>query len=134
MLKRNKQSKSKQEPDNSSTTSREEVYSTAHSCNKKYQDLVEEVNTKRRLGYKMIEDSDWPNKLEVIYQQTVQLLEEDIPKKLERQNKLVPYQSNLIEEPLKEARMCKARLDNHWLSYITKDKQIPMNAEQSNAT
>ena len=50
----------------------------------KLQELVEEVNTKRSLGYKIIDDSDRPNKLKVLYQQTVHLLEEEIPKQLQR--------------------------------------------------
>ena len=103
-LKRNKQSKSKQQPSNLSTTRREELQSTAHRYDKKFQDLLEEVNTKTGFGYKIIEDSDRPNKLKVLYQQTVHLLEEDIPKQLQRRNKLVPYKANFVEEHLKEAR------------------------------
>ena len=60
-FKRNKQSK--QQPGNSSTTSREELQSTAHRYDKRLRDLVEEVNTKTGIGYKIIEDSDRPNKL-----------------------------------------------------------------------
>ena len=131
-FKRNNQSK--QQPGNSSTTSREELQSTAHRYDKRFRDLVEEVNTKRSLGYKIIEDSDRPNKLKVLYQQTVHLLEEEIPKQLQRRNKLVPYQANFVEEHLKEARKCKASLDYHWLSYINKGTQPEMNAEQNNAT
>ena len=131
-FKRNK--RSKQQPGNSSTTSREELQSTAHRYDKRFRDLVEEVNTKRSLGYKIIEDSDRPNKLKVLYQQTVHLLEEEIPKQLQRRNKLVPYQANFVEEHLKEARKCKSSLDYHWLSYISKGTQPEMNAEQSNAT
>ena len=134
LLKENQQSKSEQQPGKSSTTSREEFQSRAHSYDKKLQELVEEVNTKRRLGYKIIEDSDRPNKLKVLYQQTVHLLEEEIPNQLQRRNKLVPYQANFVEEHLKEARKCKASLDYHWLSYISKGTQPAINAEQSNAT
>ena len=100
----------------------------------KFQDLLEEVNTKTGIGYKIIEDSDRPNKLKVVYQKTVHLLEEEIPKQLQRRNKLVPYQANFVEEHLKEARKCKASLDYHWLAYISKGTQPEMNAEQSNAT
>ena len=75
LLKGNQQSKSEQQPGMSSTTSREELQSTAHRYDKKLQELVEEVNTKRSLGYKIIEDSDRPNKLKVLYQQTTYLLE-----------------------------------------------------------
>ena len=50
---------------------------------RKKKDLVEEVNTKRRLGYKLIDGSDRPDKLNVVYHQTVHLLEEDIPKQLQ---------------------------------------------------
>ena len=131
-LKRNKQSK--QHPSNSSTISREELQSIAQKYDKKFQDLVEEVNTKTGVGYKLIEDSDRPDKLKVLYQQTVHLLEEEIPKKLLRRNKLVPYQVNFVEEQLKEARKCKASLDYHWLAYISKGTQPEMNAEQSNAS
>ena len=95
---------------------------------------MEEVNTKRSLGYKIIDDSGRPNKLKVLYQQTVHLLEEEIPKQLQRQNKLVPYQADFVEEHLKEARKRKANLDYHWLSYISKGTQTEMNAEQNNAT
>ena len=126
-LKRNKQ-----QPGNPGTTSREELQSTAQRYDKKFQDLVEEVNTKTRIGYKIIEDSDQPNKLKVLYQQTVHLLEQEIPKQLQRQNKLVPYQANFVEEHLKEARKSKASLDCHWLAYISKGTQPAMNAEQSN--
>ena len=131
-LKRNKQSK--RQPGNPCTISREELQSTAHRYDKRFRDLVEEVNTKRSLGYKIIEDSDRPNKLKVLYQQTVHLLEEEIPKQLQRRNKLVPYQANFVEEHLKEARKRKASLDYHWLAYISKGTQPEMNAEQSNAT
>ena len=128
-LKRNKQ-----QPGNPSTTCREELRSTAQKYDKKFQDLLEEVNTKTGIGYKIIEDSDRPNKLKVIYQQTVHHLEEEIPRQLQRRNKLVPYQANFVEEPLKEARKCKASLDYHWLAYISKGTQPAMNAEQSNTT
>ena len=64
---------------------------------------MEEVNTKTGFDYKIIEDSDRPNKLRVLYQQTVHLLEEEIPKQLQRRNKLVPYQINFVEEHSKEA-------------------------------
>ena len=134
LFKGNQQSKSEQQPGNSSTTSREELQSTAHRYDKKLQELVEEVNTKTGIGYKIIVDSDRPNKLKVLYQQTVHLLEEEIPKQLQRGNKLVPYQINFVEEHLKEARKCKASLDYHWLAYISKGTQPAMNAEQSNAT
>ena len=134
LLKENQQSKIEQQPGKSSSTSREELQSRAHSYDKKLEELVEEVNTKRRLGYKIIEDSDRPNKLKVLYQQTVQLLENEIPKQLQRRNNLVPYQANFVEEHLKEARKWKASLDYHWLSYISKGTQPAMNAEQSNAT
>ena len=131
-LKRNKQSK--RQPGNPCTTSREKLQSAAQRYDKKFQDLLEEVNTKTAIGYKIIEDSDRPNKLKVLYQQTVHLLEEEIPKQLQRRNKLVPYQANFVEDHLKEARKCKARLDYHWLAYISKGTQPEMNAEQSNAT
>ena len=134
LLKGNQQSKSEQQPGKSSTTSREELQSTAHRYDKKLQDLVEEVKTKTGVGYKIIEDSDRTNKLKVLYQQTVHLLEEEIPKQLQRLNKPVPYQSNFVEEHLKEARKCKASLDYHWLAYISKGTQPEMNAAQSNAT
>ena len=131
-FKRNKQSK--RQPGNPNTISREELQSTAQRYDKKFQDLVEEVNTKTGIGYKIVEDSDRPNKLKVLYQQTVQLLEEEIPKQLHRRNKLVPYQANSIEGHLKEARKRKASLDYNWLSYISKGKQPAKNAEQRNAT
>ena len=95
---------------------------------------MEEVNTKTGIGYKVIEDSDRPNKLKVLYQQTVHLLEEEIPKQLHRRNKLVPYQVNFVEQHLKEARKCKASLDYHWLSYISKGTQPAMNAGEGHAT
>ena len=129
-LKRNKQSK--RQSGNPSTTSREELQSTAQRYDKKFQDLVEEVKTKTGIGYKIIEDSDRPNKLKVLYQQTVHLLEEERPKQLRRRNKFVPYQANFVEEHLKEARKCKASLDYHWLAYISKGTQPAINAEQSN--
>ena len=61
LLKENQQSKSEQQPGNSSTTSREELQSTSHRSDKKLQELVEEVNTKRRHGYEIFEDSDRAN-------------------------------------------------------------------------
>ena len=131
-FKRNKQSK--RQPGNPCTTSREELQLAAQRYDKKFQDLLEEVNTKTAIGYKIIEDSDRPNKLKALYQQTVHLLEEEIPKQLQRRNKLVPYQANFVEEHLKEARKRKASLDYHWLSYISKGTQPEMNAEQNNAT
>ena len=81
---------------------------------------MEEVNTK----------TGRPNKLKVLYQKTVRILEEKIPKKLQRQNKLVPYQANFVEEHLKEVRKCNANFDYHWLAYISKGTQPAMNAEQ----
>ena len=104
-LKRNKQRK--RQPGNPCTTSKEELQPAAQRYDKKFQDLLEEVNTKTAIGYKIIEDSDRPNKLKVLYQQTVHLLEEEIPKQLQRLNKLVPYQANFVEEHLKEARKRK---------------------------
>ena len=131
-FKRNKQSK--KQPGNPNTISREELQSAAQRYDKKFQDLLEEVKTKTGNGYKIIEDSDRPNKLKVLYQQTVYLLEEEKPKPLQRRNKLAPYQANFVEEHLKEARKCKASLDYHWLAYISKGTQPEMNPEQSNAT
>ena len=131
-LKRNKQSKGKQQPSIPSTTRREELQSIAQRYDKKFQDLVEELNTKT--GYKIIEDSDRPNKLKVPHQQTAHLLEEQKPKQLQRRNKLVPYKANFVEEHLKEARKFKASLDYPWLAYISKGTQPAMNAEQSNTT
>ena len=87
-LKRNKQNI--RQPGNPSTTSREELQSTAQRYDKKFQDLVEEIKIQTAICYKIFEDSDQPNKLKVLYQQTVHLLEEQIPKQLQRQNKLVP--------------------------------------------
>ena len=131
-FKRNKQSK--KQPGNPNTISGEELQSTAQRYDKKFQDLLEEFNTKTGIGYKTIEDSDRPNKLKVLYQQTVHVLEEEIPKQLQRRNKLVPFQANFVDEHLKEARKRKTSLDYHWLSYISKGMQPAMNAEQSNAT
>ena len=131
-LKRKEQSK--RQPGNPSTTSRDELQSTAQRYDKKFQDLLEEVNTKTEIGYKIIEDSDRPNKLKVIYQQTNNLLEEEIPKQLQRRSSLVPYRAKFVGEHLKEARKCKASLDYHWLAYISKGMQPAMNEEQSNAT
>ena len=133
LLKGNKQSKSEQQQRKSCTTSREELQSTARKYDKKLQELGEEVNTKRGIGYKIIEDSDRPNKLKFFYQETVQLLEEELTKQLQRRNMLVLYQANFVEEHLKEARKSKASLDYHWLAYISKGTQPEMNAEQSNA-
>ena len=124
--------KEKQQPGNPSTTRKEELQSTAQRHDKKFQDLVEEVYTITGIGYKIIEDSDLPNKLKLLYQQTVHLLEEEIPKHLQLQNKLVPYQVNFVEENLKEARKCKASLDYHWLAYISKGMHPAKNAKQSN--
>ena len=107
LLKGNQQSKSEKQPGKSSTTSREVLQSTAHRYDKRLQDLVEEVNSKTGIGYKLIEDSDRPNKMKVLYQQTVHLIEEEVPKQLQRRNKLVPYQADFVEEHLKEARKCK---------------------------
>ena len=120
------------EPDNSSAIRREELQSTAHSYDKKFQELVEEVNTKRRLGYKIVQDSDRPNKLKVLYQETVHLLEEETPKQLQRRNKLAHYPTSFVEEVLEEARKCKASLGYHWVAYISKGTQPAMNAEQNN--
>ena len=131
-FKRNKQSK--RQSGNPSTISREKLQSTAQRYDKKLQDLLEEVNNKTGIGYKIIEDSDRPNKLKVLYQQTVHLLEEEIPKQLQRRNKLTPYPTSFVEEHLKEARKCKSSLDYHWLAYISKGTQPEINAEQSNAT
>ena len=99
-----------------------------------FQDLPEEASTKRRLGYKIIEDSDRPNKLNVLYQQAVQLLEEEIPNQMQRRNKLAPYPTGFVEEHLKEAMKCKSSLDYYWLAYKSKGTQPAMNAEQSSAT
>ena len=93
---------------------------------------MEEVNTKTGIGYKIIEDSDRPNKLKVLFQQTVHLLEEDIRKQLQRQSPLVHYQAKFVEEHLKEARKGKASFDYHWLAYTSKGTQPALNAEQSN--
>ena len=127
LLKENEQSKSKQQRGNSSKTSREELQSTAQRYDKKFQEFVEEVNTKRKLGYKIVEDWDRP------YQQTVNLLEEGIPKQLHCWNKLVAFKANFVEEHLKEACKCKAYLDYHWLAHMSKGTQPAMNAEKINA-
>ena len=79
-FKRNKQRK--KQPGNTNVINREELQSEAQRYDKKIQDLLEEFNTKTGIGYKIIEDSDRPKKLKVLYQQTVRLLEEEIPKQL----------------------------------------------------
>ena len=108
LRKSKKQSKSEQHPGNSSTISREQLQATVQRHDNKLQELVDEVNTKRRLGQRIIADSDRPNKLRVLYQQTVHLLEEEIPKQLQRRNQLAPYPTNFLEEQLQQARECKA--------------------------
>ena len=130
---RNKQGQSKHQPRIPGTTRRVELQSTAQSYDKKLQELVEEVNTRTGISYKIIEESDRPNKLKVLYQYSVQLLEEEIPKQLQCRNKLVPYWTNFVDEHLKEARKCKASLDYHWLAHISKGTESAMNSEQSNA-
>ena len=95
---------------------------------------MEENNTKTVVGYKIIEDSDRPNKLKVLYQQDVHLLEEETPKQLQHQNKLAPHPTVFLEEHLKAARKCKTSLDYNWLAYKIKGTQPAMNAEQSNTT
>ena len=60
-----------------------ELQSTAQRYDKQFQDLVEKKLTLNRIGYKIIEDSDRPKKLKVLYQQTNQLLEEELPKQLQ---------------------------------------------------
>ena len=92
---------------------------------------MEEVNTKRRLGCKAIEDSDWPNKIKVLCQQTVHVLEEEIHKQLQRRTKLVPYQIIFVGEHLKEEKKCKAIVDYQWVAYISKGTQPAMIAVQS---
>ena len=57
---------------------------------KKFQDLVEEVITEKRLGYKINEASVRTNKLSVLYKQTLLFLDEEVLKHLRRQNKLIP--------------------------------------------
>ena len=104
LRKSKKQSKSEQHPGNSSTISREQLQATGQRHDKKLQELVDEVNTKRRLGQRIIADSDRPNKLKVLYQQTVHLLEEEIPKQLQRRNQLAPHPTNLLEEQLQQTR------------------------------
>ena len=131
-LERNNQSKSKQQLKNSSTISRKELQSTAQRYDKKFQELVEEVNFKTGIGYKIIEDSDRPNKLKVLYHQNVRLLEEKMPEQLKRRNKLVPNQINFAKEHLEEAMKRKTSLDYHWLEYINKGTQQAINAEHSN--
>ena len=95
---------------------------------------MEEVNTKTGLGYEIIEDSDQPSKIKVLYQQIAHLLEEETRKQLQCRNKVVPHQANFVEEYLKEARKCRAILDYHWLAYISEGTQPVINAEQSNTT
>ena len=95
-----------------------------------FQDLPEEANTKRRLGYKIIEDSDRPNKLNVLYQQSVQLLEEEIPNQLQRRNKLSPYPTGFVKEHLKEAMKCKASLDYYWLAAYNNQQWMQSKATQ----
>ena len=106
-LKRNKQNK--KQPSNPSTTGREELQSKAQRYDKNFQDLVDEVNIKTGNGYKIIEDSDRPNKLKVLFQQTVHPLEEKLPKQLQRRNKLVPYQANFVEEHLKKSKKAQSK-------------------------
>ena len=86
------------------------------------------------MATKKIEHSNRPSKLKVLYQQTVHLLEEEIPKQLQRQNKLAPYPTNFVEDHPKQARKCKASLDYHWLAHIGKGIQPQKNAEKSNTT
>ena len=112
-LKIKKQSYRKQQPGNSITTSKQELQSNIQRYYKNFQELVEEVNTKTAISYKIIEDSDQPNKLKAFSQETVHLLEDGKRKQLQRRSKLLPYQAIFVEEHLKEARMCKASLDYH---------------------
>ena len=97
LLKGNQQSKSKLLPGNPSKNSRWELQSAAHRYQKEFQGLVEEVNGKRSLCYKIIEDSERPNKIKVLYQQSIHLLEEEIPNQLQRRNKLAPNQQVSLE-------------------------------------
>ena len=117
---------------NLSKISREHLSLAAHKYDKNYQDLVEEVNTKRSLGYKLIEDSDLSNKLKVLFQQIVHLLEEELHKQFQRCNKFAPYPENSVEEHLQQATDFQAALDVHWLAYISKGTQPSMNTGQRN--
>ena len=74
---------------------------------------MEEINIKTGIGYKIIEESDRPNKLKLLLQQALNILEKQIPKQLQLRNSLLPYQANFVEEHLKEARKRKASLDYH---------------------
>ena len=132
LLRGDQQSRNKQQQGNPSTTRRKELQSTAHRFDKNFQDLVEEVNTKITLGYKIFEDSDRPNNLKVLYQKNVHLLKDGKPKQLQRRIMIAPYSTSFVEEHRKEARKCKAYSNYHWLAYISKGMQPAMNAEQSN--
>ena len=134
LRKSKKQSKSEQHPGNSTTIGREQLQATVQRHDNKLQQLMDEVNTKRRLGQRTFADSDRPNKLKVLYQQTVHLLEEEIPKQLQGRNQLAPYPTNFLEEQLQQARECKGNLDIHWFAYISKGTQPEMNTQQSNTS
>ena len=134
LLKGKKQSETEQQPGSLGTTSREVLQSTGHRYDQKLLELVEEVNPERTLGYKIIEDSDRPNK------QTKSSVPTDCSSSSGRntqkncsvKTRLCPT-STFFEEHLKEARKCKASLDYHWLAYISKGTQPTNYAEQINA-
>ena len=65
-------------------------------------------NAKRTLRFKINEDSDRPNKADVIYHQIVLLLEEEIPRQLQLRDKLESLLQIFIEEQMRE---CRAKLE-----------------------
>ena len=95
--KKNKQSTSEQQPGLSGTISREQLQLTAHVHDKRYQDLVEEINTKRIIGYKLFKNSDGPNKQQLLYKQSAHILEEKLSEQMHYRNNSSPTQEILLK-------------------------------------
>ena len=72
---------------------------------------MKENNAKRTLRFKIIEGSNRPNKVKVIYQQIVRILEEEIPQQLQLRNKLESLSQKFIQEQIRQTRECRAELE-----------------------
>ena len=87
---------------------------------KKIQIYIVEFKSKQRLGYQIIEDLDRPTKLIIVYEQTIILSQEELPKQLQPRYKLEPFPQNFLEKERLSAKELRETIDKNWFDFLNK--------------
>ena len=105
------------------TNNKEEIGCYYTSLPKKIQFSIEELKTKRRLGYKKVEDSDGQSIFIIVYEQTTQLLKPGLPEKIQCEDNLKLCPQNVLENVKRSEAEIRETIDKDCLQYAIKTTQ-----------